>query len=112
VKDHKLTLRMVHLDPDLIARAIDEIGLRPLAEVEKRWEPHGYTWCGWGVDFQLIIHTWPEHQLATIDLWLESAKSEPVIVALELALGWRRVEERSISRGSLDRARTAPFGGA
>ena len=112
MKDHKLTLRAAHLDPALIQRAIDEIGLVPLAAVEERWEPQGYTWCGWGEDFRLIIHTWPEHHLATIDLWVDSGKSEQVIVALELALGWRRIEERAISRGNLDRARTAPFGGA
>ena len=107
--DRKLTLRAPCVDPDLIARAIEEIGLAPIGELEHRWDPQGTTWCGWGADFALIIHTWPEHQLATIDL---RGKSEAVIIALELALGWRRIEERTINRGSLDRARTAPCGDA
>ena len=112
----KLTLRALgdSLEPSLvvsgIARALTEVDLHPLGDLVERWRPHGLTWCGWGSDFRLIIHTWPEHHLATLDLWLLSKKTEPVIRALELALGWRRAEEHVLSRGNLHRARRAPSG--
>jgi S-adenosylmethionine/arginine decarboxylase-like enzyme len=98
--------------PDLVLQALAEMSLDLVGSYRVRWQPQGLTWCGWGRDFRLIIHTWPEHGLATLDLWLSARKSEPVIVALELALGWRRVQQDEISRGSLDRARRAPCGDA
>jgi S-adenosylmethionine/arginine decarboxylase-like enzyme len=118
VKDRwsRLTLRALGdtLDPSLvvqgIVRAMAEVDLHPIGDFTERWTPHGLTWCGWGNDFRLIVHTWPEHHLATIDLWSSAKKSEPVIRALEVSLGWRRVEQDEISRGNLHRARTAPSG--
>ena len=109
----RLTLSAAgELDPGLVLQALAEVSLDLAGDYRVRWQPQGLTWCGWGRDFRLIIHTWPERQVATIDLWLSARKSEPVIVALELALGWRRVEQDELSRGSLDRARIAPCGDA
>ena len=109
-----LTLRAAALDPPFvlqgIMRALAEVDLHRLGGFEERWEPHGLTWCGWGKDFRLIVHTWPEHQLATIDLWISGRKSEPIIRAIELSLGWRAIEAEELSRGNLDRGRRAPFG--
>jgi S-adenosylmethionine/arginine decarboxylase-like enzyme len=115
VIDRKLTLRAPAsvLEPEMIVQgilqALDEVGLRLLHDYRRRWEPKGLTWCGWGRDFRLVVHTWPEKELATIDFFGASDES---IAALELALGWRRIEEAEISRGNLDRARTAPCGDA
>jgi S-adenosylmethionine/arginine decarboxylase-like enzyme len=117
VIDRKLTLKATGiLEPERVVQAVLqallEVGLDPQGEHEHRWQPRGLTWCGWGKDFRLVVHTWPEHRLATIDLWTVRAKGEPLIRALELALGWRRNEDAELSRGSPGRARTAPCGDA
>jgi S-adenosylmethionine/arginine decarboxylase-like enzyme len=83
---------------DGIHKAIEEVGLVAAGDFDVRWQPCGLS-CGvHGKRFRILIHTWPEHALSTLDVWVQNVRIDAVISALETALGWRRTEQDEILR--------------
>lgn len=83
---------------DGIHKAVEEVGLVAAGDFDVRWEPYGLS-CGvYGGHFRIFIHTWPEHALSTLDVWVRGVRIDALISALEAALGWRRTEQEEIQR--------------
>jgi S-adenosylmethionine/arginine decarboxylase-like enzyme len=56
-----------HPDPDALLAALQ--GTFAASERrEHRFAPHGLTWAGLDPGRALVLHTWPEHGLLTVDL--------------------------------------------
>ena len=55
-------------------------------ELYHQFSPYGQSWARFGVGRRVVIHTWPEHQLATIDVY----DSREVDLSILAELGWRR----------------------
>lgn len=91
----------------LIRRAIDAFfiarGLGPEHALGR-----AHNWAPWGLSYHLVaapvrivIHTWPERALCTLDILADEARfpAQEFINYLEETLGWRAVEQRLIERG-------------
>lgn len=57
--------------------------------VERRFEPHGHSVARIGAEGTVALHTWPEHAIATLDVYGLAA---PTNAALTGA-GWHLIEE-------------------
>jgi S-adenosylmethionine decarboxylase len=44
-------------------------GATPVSQIEKKFRPDGYTACIILKESHLVIHTWPEKKVMTIDLF-------------------------------------------
>ena len=83
---------------DGIYGALEEVGLHASGDFDVRWEPYGLSTCVFGSGFRILIHTWPEHALSTLDVWVSGVRMEQLVRALETSLGWRRSEHEEIPR--------------
>lgn len=66
----------------LAARLLDHLGLRLPERLCHRFTPIGVTLVRFGGQGCLVIHTWPEHQLATVDLSCQLACLESAVPRL------------------------------
>ena len=74
---------------DLMA-ALQALGAPNGVDTHHHFQPIGLSWVRWTSDRQVALHTWPEHQLVTVDVLAPHA----VDLAEALAgLGWTRLEE-------------------
>ena len=85
---------------DGIRTALDSAGLEAAGQFDFVWEPHGLSAWAFGDHFRLVVHTWPEHGLATLDVAVAGARDgvDRVLKAFEARLGWRRTEEARPAR--------------
>ena len=89
------------LAPDRILRALEGATRFPGAETfARRWQPYGLSVTIFSAAGRLVMHTWPELGLATVDVNLAGARSEisQIIERLGRALGWRIAEHRAVPR--------------
>jgi len=64
----------------------------PLQLFRHRWFPHGLSLFGSSAQLTLVLHTWPEHGAASLDLFFSDAFDARQFVAqLTQASGWRVV---------------------
>ncbi|MBL8616989.1 MAG: S-adenosylmethionine decarboxylase [Deltaproteobacteria bacterium] len=56
-----------HPDPDALLELLRG-GFAATDQRAHRFAPHGLTWAGLATDRALVLHTWPEHGLLTVDL--------------------------------------------
>ncbi len=108
---HALTLRApgVHdasFEPDALAEllrnAIAAAGLVAPVEHAHRFEPQGFSFVAFGPAVRVVLHTWPERGVATLDVHgpVEEPALRGLIDALFEASGWLVVERHRIERGT------------
>jgi len=69
--------------------ALAALGLPAGVDVHHQFAPVGQSWVRCAHDRQIALHTWPEHELVTVDV-LASAPVD--LVAALRALGWTPIE--------------------
>ncbi|MFN7133319.1 MAG: S-adenosylmethionine decarboxylase [Myxococcales bacterium] len=77
--------------------ALADAGLLAPGEHAHRFEPQGFSFLGFGPEVRLALHTWPEHGLATLDLYAPDG-GEALVASLVRRLGWRVREQRAHPR--------------
>ena len=82
------TLRGGVFAPDRVAAALADCG-EPWIH---RWDPQGLSVVVLGDELRLVLHTWPEHGLATLDILAPPRRARAVATRLRERLGWERVE--------------------
>jgi S-adenosylmethionine/arginine decarboxylase-like enzyme len=60
----------------VVARAV---GNREVQWIEHRFSPRGASLVGTGVDFRIVLHTWPERGALTLDLACPEPSAEPLL---------------------------------
>jgi S-adenosylmethionine decarboxylase len=92
----------------LCRRAIDAAGLVAVGELFHRFaHPGGVTGVVLLAESHVALHTWPELQAVTLDVYVcnvgadNSARAERLAQALIDAFEPRRVERRRVQRGAL-----------
>ncbi len=79
--------RAVDVDGDAALRAL---GFPAGTDTVFRFEPHGVSWARVATDGRAALHSWPEHNLVTVDVYAPRA----VDLAAALApLGWAALPE-------------------
>lgn len=62
-----------------------------------RWAPHGLSATYFAAASTIVVHTWPELGVATIDVWADDADER--ITAVAAVLGWTAIERSGLLRG-------------
>ena len=62
-----------------------------------RCSPQGLSGTLIDADRTIVLHTWPERGVATIDVW-SADDAAPIAAELAEALGWRAVEQHAFPR--------------
>jgi S-adenosylmethionine decarboxylase len=103
--------------------AVAAAGLTPVGELFHRFvlapgasaaAPSGITGVVLLAESHLAVHTWPEIEAATLDVYVcnlgadNSARAEALLAALIAALAPVSVERRAIERGALATTATTP----
>lgn len=110
--DHRLLLEAAAL-ATLCRRACIEAGLDVVAEAFHQFPGAGATGALVLAESHLAIHTWPEMDAATFDLYVcnhsrdNRAAAEATFLALKQAFMPRQVVRRDISRGEIRAAADA-----
>lgn len=95
--------------------AVARAGLTPVGELFHRFEPHAGAATGAGgitgvvllAESHLAVHTWPEIEAATLDVYVcnlgadNSARAELVLALLVEAFAPTMIERHAIQRGVL-----------
>ncbi len=55
------------------------------AELYHQFSPYGESWARFGRQRRMVVHTWPEHGIATVDVY----DSERVDLSVLSEIGWR-----------------------
>lgn len=72
---------------DLLAEGLDAV---------HRYSPHGVSWARMAGDVRVTVHTWPEHELATVDVF---GVAEARVLEVLRSRGWQVVQlHRSLRR--------------
>lgn len=112
---HAFTLKAesfdASFDPDrleiAIRAALDAAGLEAPATHVHRFEPQGFSFAAFGPALRVVLHTWPERGLASLDLHgpEEMSGGEALVAALQARTGWRVAERHDIERAAEGRQR-------
>ncbi len=79
---------------DALSLALLACGLECKGHFEHRYRPFGVSLGRSGVNFMVVVHTWPEHGLATVDgRFLDQGVAQNWSTAVERAFGWVGVEQ-------------------
>ncbi|GAA1992641.1 S-adenosylmethionine decarboxylase [Amycolatopsis minnesotensis] len=80
--------------------AVAQLGCTVLGELPVVFQPHGATCVLVLAESHLTVSTWPEYQLAHVDLFTCRADTEPenAIAPILVALGGRTVHGQRIGR--------------
>jgi hypothetical protein len=65
--------RTIHLPPDEVLEALVARLVPRHTPVRHHFTPHGLSLGGLGPHGSVVVHTWPEHRLATVDAWGDAA---------------------------------------
>lgn len=91
----------------LCLQAVAGVGLMAVGEVFHRFPaPGGVTGVVLLAESHLAVHTWPEIDGVTLDVYVcnlhgdNSARAEALLAALEAAFGARRTERHRLRRGT------------
>lgn len=79
-------------------RTINRLGCTVLGELPVTFQPHGVTCVLVFAESHLTVSTWPEHQLAHIDLLTCRADTDHAINPILDTLGGTRVHRQRIRR--------------
>jgi len=63
----------------LLARCLGAGDLVVTRWVHHRFEPQGVSLLGHGPRVRVVLHTWPEHEAATLDLWLHGEGGQRIL---------------------------------
>lgn len=91
-------------DPDHVIRAVDrathQCALLIQNRFELRYEPQGLSYTVAGHELTLVLHTWPEHGVTSLDTMLlgNQARLRHLLSALERHTGWRVSERHELER--------------
>ncbi len=109
--------RRLLLDSDALAalcrRACVEAGLEVVAAAFHQFPDAGATGALVLAESHLAVHTWPELDAVTLDLYVcnhsrdNRAAAEAAFAALRLALQPQRIVRRDITRGAIQAATSA-----
>lgn len=85
----------------LIAKAVSESGLKSFGTLYHKFEPMGYTSVTLLEASHISVHTWPEYNYASIDIfacdkWEKALKAADIIIK---ALNPKRIKKVIKSRG-------------
>lgn len=62
------------------------------------WTPQGLSAASFRADRTVVLHTWPERGIATLDVW-SAADADAYIDAIARALGWTHRQRTHLDRG-------------
>lgn len=94
--------------PDHVVRAVELAAqgseLLVASRFEHRYEPQGLSYCVAGHEFTLVLHTWPENGVASLDVMLlgTSARVRSLVTAVETHTGWRTTDGHELERRRRD----------
>ncbi len=88
---------------DLLESAVRTAGLTKISSHYFQFQPHGATGVILLAESHISIHTWPEHGLATVDVFTcgDPAKAHRAMDYIVQTLRPERVEKRVHQRGEL-----------
>ena len=90
----------------LCLREVQAVGLTPVGELFHRFEAAGVTGVVLLAESHLALHTWPELQAATLDVYVcnfgadNSGRAHALLEALVAALAPRTVQRQQLERGA------------
>ncbi len=76
--------------------ALDALRARFGEGVTWCWSPQGRSATYFGAASTIVVHTWPELGVATIDVWADDADER--LTAVAAALGWTALERGAHTR--------------
>ncbi|MEQ9503774.1 MAG: S-adenosylmethionine decarboxylase [Deltaproteobacteria bacterium] len=76
--------------------ALDALRARFGDGVTWRWTPQGLSATYFASASTIVVHTWPERSVATIDVWADDADER--LTAVAAALGWSALERGAHTR--------------
>jgi S-adenosylmethionine decarboxylase len=62
-----------------LRRCLEAAGFSPAQWVSHQFEPRGASVVALGATLRLVVHTWPERGIATLDLWTSSLPAERIV---------------------------------
>ncbi len=111
---------LYEVNPDLIDREEDirhlletSVKVANLTKISShfyQFEPHGATGVILLAESHISIHTWPEHKLATVDVFTcgDPSKAYKAMDYIINTLGAKRIEKRVFDRGIVQEKSHSP----
>ena len=62
-----------------LRRCLGDAGFSPARWVSHQFEPRGASVVALGAALRLVVHTWPELRIATLDLWTSALPAESIL---------------------------------
>jgi S-adenosylmethionine decarboxylase proenzyme len=93
---------------ELCVEAVVRCGLRPVGELFHRFAGAGVTGVVLLAESHMAVHTWPELEAVTIDVYVcnfgadNSARAEALLAAIEAAFAPSRSERHRLHRGTIE----------
>ncbi|OSM07147.1 S-adenosylmethionine decarboxylase family protein [Magnetofaba australis] len=82
---------------DAMTRAAERVGAHSIGQAQARYVPHGITAILFLAESHILVSTWPEHQLAMVDLLLCNPDMDPYAAWAELEALLKPVSEARIN---------------
>lgn len=87
-----LTLGIFSAPEGRLEEALAALGMPEGQDVVHQFQPTGTSWIRFSENRRVVLHTWPEKGVVSVDVW----GAEPIDLSVCLAgLGWMPIEDVS-----------------